>query len=60
MKKNTNNITVAAFTGVMIGAAVGLMANSIIMKQKKRITKSASRALNSMGETMQNISSHMR
>ncbi len=59
-KKNTANMTSAALTGMMVGAAVGMVTKSMIKPKKRKIAKSASKAIGAVGEVMQNVSSYMK
>ncbi len=58
-KKKTTEMTSAALTGMMIGAAVGMMAKSMMRPKKKRIAKTAGKAIGAVGEVMQNVSSYL-
>ena len=60
MKKNTFDMKKTTLTGMMVGAAVGLMAGSVVKTKKRKMTKSAKKALGAVGEVMQNVSSIMR
>ena len=60
MRRSTNDMTKAAIAGLVFGTAFGIMANSFIREQNCQIKKTASKALNTVGETMQNISSQMK
>ncbi len=60
MKKGTDDITKAAFVGLIFGTAFGMLANSVIKNQNCQIKKTASKALNTVGETMQNISTQIQ
>ena len=59
MKKKTN-MTNAALTGMMIGAAVGMATNTVIKSKKRKIAKKAGKAINAIGEVMQNVTSYMK
>ena len=58
-KKKTTDMTSAALTGMMVGAAVGMMAKGMMKPKKRKITKTASKALGAVGEVMQNVSSYL-
>ena len=58
-KKKTTEMTSAALTGMMVGAAVGMMAKSMMKPKKKKLARTASRALGAVGEVMQNVSSYL-
>ena len=58
-KKKTTNITSAAITGMMVGAAVGMMAKGMFAPKKRKITKTAGKALDAVGEVMQSVSSYL-
>lgn len=57
--KKTKDMTSAAVTGLMVGAAMGMLAKSMMKPKKKKMTKRAGKALDAVGEVMQNISSFM-
>ena len=59
MKKKTD-MTSAALTGMMVGAAAGMMLKSVMKPKKKRLTKSAGKAIGAVGEVMQNVSSYLK
>ena len=59
-KKKTATMTSAALTGMMVGAAVGMAAKSMMKPKKRKLAKSASKAIGAVGETMQNISSYLK
>ena len=46
--------------GMMVGAAVGMAAKSMMKPKKRKLAKSASKAIGAVGETMQNISSYLK
>lgn len=59
-RKKTTTMTSAALTGMMVGAAVGMAAKSMMKPKKRKLTRSASKAFDAVGETMQNISSYLK
>ena len=59
-RKKTATMTSAALTGMMVGAAVGMAAKSMMKPKKRKLTRSASKAFDAVGETMQNISSYLK
>ena len=59
-KKKTATMTSAVLTGMMVGAAVGMAAKSMMKPKKRKLAKSASKAIGAVGETMQNISSFLK
>ena len=59
-KKKTATMTSAALTGMMVGAAVGMAAKSMMKPKTRKLAKSASKAIGAVGETMQNISSFLK
>ena len=59
-RKKTATMTSAALTGMMVGAAVGRAAKSMMKPKKRKLTRSASKAFDAVGETMQNISSYLK
>lgn len=59
-KTKSTTMTSAALTGMMVGAAVGMAAGSIMKPKKRKLAKSASKALGAVGETMQSISSYLK
>ena len=59
MKKKTD-MTSAALTGMMVGAAAGMMVKSVMKPKKKRLAKSAGKAIGAVGEVMQNVSSYLK
>ena len=59
-RKKTATLTSAALTGMMVGAAVGMAAKSMMKPKKRKLTRSASKAFDAVGETMQNISSYLK
>lgn len=59
-KKNMMNMKSAAITGMMVGAAMGMMAKTMMRPKKKKIAKTASKAIGAVGEVMQNVSSYMK
>ena len=60
MKKKTTDMTSVALTGMMVGAAAGMMLKSVMKPKKRRLTKSASKAIGAVGEVMQNVSAYMK
>lgn len=56
-KKKTKEMTGVAVTGLMVGAAMGMMAKSMMTPKRKRLSKKAGKALDTVGEVMQNVSS---
>ena len=58
--KSMINVKSAALTGVMVGTAMGMMVKSMMRPKKKKIAKTASKAIGAVGEVMQNVSSYMR
>ena len=60
MKKKTTDMTSAALTGMMVGAAAGMMLKSVMKPKKRKLTKSASKAISAVGEVMQNVSAYMK
>ncbi|MBQ9133596.1 MAG: hypothetical protein IJX64_03590 [Clostridia bacterium] len=58
-KKKTTNMTTAAITAVMMGAAVGMMAKGMFAPKKRKIAKTAGKALDAVGEVMQSVSSYL-
>ena len=58
-KKKTTNMTTAAITAVMRGAAVGMMAKGMFAPKKRKIAKTAGKALDAVGEVMQSVSSYL-
>ncbi len=59
-RKKTATMASAALTGMMVGAAVGMAAKSMMKPKKRKLTRSASKAFDAVGETMQNISSYLK
>ena len=59
-RKKTATMTSAALTGMMVGAAVGMAVKSMMKPKKRKLTRSASKAFDAVGETMQNISSYLK
>lgn len=59
-KKNMMNMKNAAIAGVMVGTAVGMMAKSMMRPKKKKIAKTAGKAIGAVGEVMQNVSSYLQ
>lgn len=59
-KKNMMNMKSAAITGMMVGAAMGMMMKGMMRPKKKKIAKTASKAIGAVGEVMQNVSSYMK
>ena len=59
MKKNKNQMTKSALTGMMVGATVGIMASGVVKHKKRKMTKTAKKALSTVGEVMQNGSAYM-
>ena len=60
MKKGNDDMTKAALLGLIFGTAFGMLANSVIRNQNCQIKKITSKALNTIGETMQNISTQIQ
>ena len=60
MKKKTTNMTTSVITGMMVGAAMGVMANSVVKSKKRKIQKTTSKAISAVGEMMQNVSAYMK
>ena len=58
-KKKTTNMTTAAITAVMMGAAVGMMAKGMFAPKKRKIAKTAGKALDAVGEVMKSVSSYL-
>ena len=58
-KKKTKTMTSAVVTGLMVGTAVGMVAKGMMTPKRKKITKRASKALDAVGEVMQNVSSFL-
>ena len=59
-RKKTATMTSAALTGMMVGAAVGMAAKSMMKPKKRKLTRSASKAFDAVGETLQTISSYLK
>lgn len=61
MKKKTvsTNMTTAAVTGMLVGAAVGMMAKGMMKPKKRKMAKTAGKAIGAVGEVMQNVSSYL-
>ncbi len=57
---NMMNIKNAAIAGMMVGTAVGMMAKSMMRPKKKKIAKSAGKAIGAVGDVMHSVSSYMR
>ena len=60
MKKKKVNMTSSVLTGMMVGAATGAMVNGFVKSKKKKIQRTTSKAINAVGEAMQNISSYIK
>ena len=60
MKKKKVNMTSSVLTGMMVGAATGVMVNGIAKSKKKKIQKTTSKAINAVGEMMQNVSAYIK
>ena len=60
LNKGTDDMTKAAFAGLVLGTVWGMLANNVIMNQNCKIKNTASKALNTVGEAMQDISSRMQ
>ena len=58
-KKSMMNMRSAAIAGVMVGAAVGMMTKTMMKPKKKKIAKTAGKAIGAVGEVMQNVSSYL-
>lgn len=58
-KKKTTAMTSAAITGLMVGTAMGMMVKGMMTPKRKKMTKKASKALDVVGEVMQNVSSFL-
>ena len=50
-RKKTATMTSAALTGMMVGAAVGMAAKSMMKPKKRKLAKSASKAIGAVGES---------
>lgn len=59
-KKKTNNMAGAAITGMMVGAAVGMVAKGMMAPKKRKLSHNAGRALDAVGEVMQSVSAYLR
>ena len=59
MKKKTS-MTNSVLTGMMAGAAAGIMANEFIKSKKRKFQKTTSKAISAVGEMMQNVSSYIK
>ena len=60
LNKGTDDMTKAAVAGLVLGTVLGMLANNVIMNQNCQIKNTASKALNTVGEAMQDISSRMQ
>ncbi len=60
MKKKTANMTSTVLTGMMVGAAMGMVASGVVNSKKRKIKKTTSKAIGAVGEMMQNVSSYMK
>ncbi|MBE6680429.1 MAG: hypothetical protein E7598_07930 [Ruminococcaceae bacterium] len=60
MKKKKVNMTNSVLTGMMVGAAMGAAVNGIAKSKKKKFQKTTSKAINAVGEMMQNVSSYIK
>ena len=58
-KKKGMNMTSAALTGMMVGTAAGIMVKSMMKSKKRKFKKTAGKALDAVGEAMQNVSSYL-
>ena len=59
-KNKTTTMANAALTGMMVGAAVGMAAKGMMAPKKRKLTKTASKALGAVGEAMQSVSSYLK
>ncbi len=60
MKKKSVNLTSSVAVGMMVGAAAGAITSGIASGKKKKITKTTKKAINAVGEMMQNVTSLMK
>ena len=58
-KKKNKVMTSAAITGLMVGTAMGMMVKGMMTPRRRKMTKKASKALDAVGEVMQNVSSFL-
>ncbi len=58
-KKKTNGMAGAAIAGMMMVAAAGMMAKKALAPKKRKIAKTAGKALDAVGEVMQSVSSYL-
>lgn len=55
MKRNTENLTKGMIAGLVIGSAVGMAVKTVAQPKRKKIVKTAGRALDTVGTIMQNV-----
>ena len=60
MKKNSKEMKKAVMTGMIVGAAAGMVTSGMVKSKKRKIAKTAGKALGTVGEAMQSISSHLK
>ena len=59
-KNQVTTMANAALTGMMVGAAVGMAAKGMMTPKKRKLTKTASKAIGAVGEAMQSVSSYLK
>lgn len=60
MKKKNSTMKTAAMVGLMVGTAAGLMTSGMVKSKKRKIAKTAGKALDTVGEAMQSLSAHLK
>ena len=60
MKKIKMNMSNTVITGMMVGAALGVVTSGVVKSKKHKLQKNVSKALNSVGEMIQNVSSYIK
>lgn len=60
MKKKNSTMKTSAMVGLMVGTAAGIMTSGMVKRKKRKIAKTAGKALNTVGEAMQNLSAHLK
>ncbi len=60
MRRSAENLARGMIAGIVIGSAVGVAVKTATQPRKKKIAKTAGRALDTMGSVMQNIADMVR
>lgn len=59
-KSKSATMANAALTGMMVGAAVGMATKGMMTPKKRKMAKTASKAIGAVGEAMQSVSSYLK